>query len=333
MKEKSSILWFQDGIKLKSPDHQWATIDHLTNELIRLVGHPDFKHRIVFPEQCRNKIELPLTSDTTIVDLTGFVTQRETQQLPAIPVIGKFRVSRMRNVSSSRLDGSGFTLSMDPTEINGLKSAVHFENPIVIDDVAWSGRTAIETIRILGIDPTKTTFAALALNVGNFGENKPGAMDFLKQKGIKQVIGGELVRTPEDDGFHLADFFEHRSIANKEVFGVIIHIQKLRELLNVSDESQRKQIEQEIKTLLTDHRSVLFPQAKSTEQVKRLQEEGKVVTQGGIPKDSFFDTNPPNWLMPSFSKRVQASMLVTHIDEIVDVLKRFNDILVSRRFM
>lgn len=327
---KPSVLWFQDGIKLQSPNQEWRNIDVLTEELIRLVGHPGFKHEIIFPENCQ--LVFPVTRDHTIVDLSGFTMQSVVENWPFLPVVEKFRISRVRNVSSQRLDGCGFTVSMTPKEIKGLSSSVNLENPVLIDDVAWSGRTALESIRLLGLNPTKTMLSVLVINVGNFGERKPGAADLLKSKGVR-VSGGIEVKTPEEDGFHLADFFQNRTIADKEVFGVIIHIQRLRELMQSSDEEGRKNLEAEIKKLLGEHREALFPNAKSTEQMRQQQTNGTLIAQGGIPKNSFFDTNPPNWLMPSFSKRVQSEMLLTNIDQIVDILKRFHDIFNSRRFL
>lgn len=333
IENRPSILWFQDGVALKSPEHQGEKLDLLTHKLIKLVGHPGFEHVVVFPQQCRRRMGLPLTPESTIVDLTGVIGQRETEHLPNIPVIGRFRISRLRNVLSPRLDGAGFLLTMDTHEISQLKSNINFDNPVLIDDVAWSGRTVLEAISILGLDPSNTSFAGLVVNEGHFGEGKPGAKDLLLQKGLKKIIAGEIVRTPNHDGFHLADFFENRALANKEVFKVVIQIQKLREVLAAADEGTKRNIESQIRSLLAENREVLFPSAKSSEQLKRLQEDGKVVTQGGIPKDTFFDTNPPNWLMPSFSRRVRSDMLLENTEEIVDVLKRLNDILNLRRFI
>lgn len=333
MKEQS-IFWFQDDVKLKSPAHQWERINMLTIELIDLIGHPGFNHFIVDPMKSLHPLrsKLDIGPSNTVIDLTGSIGQRETDNFPNIPMIGRFRLSRVRNVSSSRLDGVGFIVTMTPDEIDQLKSQVDLSNPILIDDVAWSGRTALEAINILGLNPTNTVFGALALNVGNFGEGKPGAAELLEKTGLR-VVGGDLVETPKHDGFHLADFFDNPMIIQPDIFDVVIHIQKLREETVTADDARRKVIDQEIKNLLSDNIQGLFANAKSTEEMTALQAEGRLVINGGLSKNAFFDVNPPNWLMPSFSRRVRSEMLIERRDKIINVLKNLGDIALLRRFL
>ena len=40
-----------------------------------------------------------------------------------------------------------------------------------------------------------------------------------------------------------------------------------------------------------------------------------------------FDTNPPNWLMPSFMQRADLNMISKNKKEIIETLKKFRDIM------
>mgnify|MGYP003393414794 CR=1 FL=1 len=82
---------------------------------------------------------------------------------------------------------------------------------------------------------------------------------------------------------------------------------------------------------MTDNREVLFPNAKATGEMKDLQTQGRLLFSGGLPKNSLFDTNPPNWLMPSFSRRVSSLMLTERKLEIMNTLKRLSDVISLRR--
>ena len=336
MKEQA-IVWFQDGVKLRSPEKKWGEIDMLTERLISLIGHPEFNHLIIKPENCmrqlRGKLDSPTTNFSAVIDLAGF-GQRVENFLPEPnpPVIGRFRLSRVRNVLSPRLDGCGHLLSIPQDKSQRLISQVDISQPLLVDDVGWSGRTVLEAAKILGIDTQRVTVAFLVGNAGSFGENKPGAVGLLENVGIK-VISGELVETPKDDGFHLSDFFDHPFIPEGEIFDVVIRIQQLREEMMICDEQRKRVIEQEISNLLLSNREVLFPNAKSTQELKELQSEGVFVNAGGIPKNSMFDVNPPNWLMPSFSRRVRSDMLRQNKAQIIDTLQGLRDVVDIWRFL
>lgn len=304
---KETIVWFQDGVKLKSSPSKWEEIDVLTNQLINLIGHPDFTHRVVDPTQAKGRLHLESSDCPSVCfDLTG--TRVGAELFPDILQIQNFRLSRIRNITSPRLDGCGHIISLSSTERSTLLSAHDSSKPLILDDVVWSGRTALEAIRILGLPPANSMFAAFAINIGNFGEGRPGAAGLLEAQGI-QLKWGETVSTPQDDGFHLSDFFDHPHITESEIFDVVIQIQQLRENILAEDGSRKKELDLEIKGLLEEHRQVLFPKSRSTEEIKRIQSDGKLIVNGGLPKNSFFDVNPLNWLMPSFSKRIRSEMM------------------------
>lgn len=333
MKEQA-IIWFQDSVKLRSPKKKWGEIDMLTERLIGIIGHPAFEHRIIKPEVCMRLLREQLLSVdwdfSVVVDLGGFRHWTE-DFLPNLkPVLSKFHLSRVRNVTSPRLDGCGHLLALNPVEVERIRTKMDMTRPLFLDDVGWSGRTCLEAVKALGA--SSSIFGFLVANTGDFGEGKPGATQLLEDSGAK-VVTGQFVETPRDDGFHLSDFFDHPFISEVEVFSTIVRIQELREELMVCDDTRRKQVEQEIKSLLINNRSSLFPNSKGSEEMKQLQAEGRFISSGGIPKNSFFDVNPPNWLMPSFSRRVRSDMLKENTTQIVDTLIRLRDVLDVWRFL
>lgn len=332
MKEQT-IVWFQDSVKLRSPEKKWGEIDMLTERLISLIGHPEFDHRIVKPEDCmmqlKKQLTRPVLDFSVVIDLAGF-GQRVQDFLneSSSPVVGKFRLSRVRNVLSPKLDGCGYLLSMTQIEIQKLLSQIDITHPLLIDDVGWSGKTITEAIKILGINNQNASAGFLVCNNGNFGEGRPGAKGLLEDDKIT-VTSGDFVATPKDDGFHLADFFDHPFISESEndAFDIIIRVQRLREEMMMCDDQRKKTIEKEISGLLLANREVLFPNAKSTQEMRDLQNEGRFISTGGISKNSKFDTNPPNWLMPSFSRRVRSDMLRQNKPRIIHTLHSLRDVL------
>lgn len=47
----------------------------------------------------------------------------------------------------------------------------------------------------------------------------------------------------------------------------------------------------------------------------------------GIAKNQMFDTNPTNWLMPSFVQRADSNTIRRNRREIIDILRGFRDIM------
>lgn len=47
----------------------------------------------------------------------------------------------------------------------------------------------------------------------------------------------------------------------------------------------------------------------------------------GIAKNQMFDTNPTNWLMPSFVQRAHSNMIRINRKEIIEILIGFRDIM------
>ncbi len=272
---KQRILWFQDGVKFTTPMDKWKKIDTLTQDLIALVGEKDFDNVIVDPIACAEKLfkQTSIQDYSCIIDLSSFFGPIIIKIFPQSSVTTAFHLSRIRTVSSPRLDGSGFLVSLDNQQVEKLKNNIDLSKPLLLDDVSWSGRTIVEAIKILGLNPEASTVGLLVANKGNFGEGKPGAFAILKEKGIG-VLTGEAISTPQDDGFHLADFFNF--IPNEIVFDTILKIwEKRAEIQTLSGET-RKNTEKEIKAILINNRDALFPKAISSEQMRLLQEQGRL---------------------------------------------------------
>lgn len=260
---KQRILWFQDGVKFTTPISKWNKIDMLTQNLITLAGNRNFEHVIVDPISCAQKLfqQIDVKEYSCVVDLSGFFGKTIRKNFPEVSVVDSFRLSRVRMVSSPRLDGSGFLVSLSSQQIKNLKDNIDLNRPLLLDDVAWSGRTIVEGIKILGLDPTITTVGLLSTNEGDFGEGKPGASGILKEKGIR-ILSGEIISTPQDDGFHLADFLNF--IPDENVFDDILKIW------------EREGTENEKKIILINNKDALFPKAISSEEMRLLQQEGRL---------------------------------------------------------
>lgn len=272
---RQRILWFQDGVKLRTPMSKWNRIDALTQDLIVMAGNRDFDHVVIDPISCAEKLfkQANMKDYSCIVDLSGFFGRVIREAFPSVSIVDNFHLSRIRTVSSQRLDGSGFLVSLGSKEITNLKDTVDLSRPLFLDDVAWSGRTINEAIKILGVNPELSTVGLLTVNNGTFGERKPSAFDILKEKGI-QVLAGHTVSTPQDDGFHVADFFNFN--LDENVFDDIIKIWEKRAESQTLSGQAKKNSEDEIRNILIRNKDALFPKAISSEEMRLLQEQGRL---------------------------------------------------------
>lgn len=320
------MLWFQDGVKLRTPERKWAKIDALTEGLVRTSGSPDFNHAIIDPVVCREKLfqQINLRDYSVVIDLSGSIAESIRQISFSTPVIDRFHLTKVSVVSSPRLDGAGFMVSLNPEETEELKGKVDMSRPLLIDDVAWSGRTIIEAVRLLELERSLTTVGLLCVNLGVFGEKKLGARKLLETEGMR-VITGEGVVTPNDDGFHVADFLNFPDVEG--AFDIVIQIQEMRERMRDTSKEVQKEIEQELKTVLRDGQDSLFSDSFTSEQMRQLKENGRFISAGGISRESLFGTNPPSWLMPSFARRANSDQLRRNRGKIICILKEFKVIM------
>lgn len=319
---KDTILWFEDGLKLGAPWQRWNAIDAVTRDLVRLAGHPGFHHRIIDPDECVGPLLKSLKENrlnpSVILDLTGKLGSVFIREFPGIPLIDSFHISRLRKLTSPRLDGCGFLVSHDERQRKDLAEMVDMRRPLILDDVAWSGRSVLTAMRLFGMDCRFTTCGFMVANSGFFGTDKPGARSLLEQKGIR-VLSGMDVATPADDGFHVADFFlRHPNL--EEAFRTVCHIQKLREEPPGSED----RIGEELRHSLP----LTVPDSLSAPDIRKLAAEGRLTGfPGGMNETDRFTVNPPNWLMPSFSRRIRAEILDRNAADIVLLLEQSSRLL------
>lgn len=324
---KQRIIWFQDGVKLRNPPSKWGLIDVLTKRLISLIGNEASDHIILDPEKAIQELfkQLNLKEFSSVIDMTGLLKERVKHFSEDIQITNVLHLSRVRVASSPKMDGGGFVTSLTPTQIENLKMTLDLSRPLFLDDVSWSGRTAVITAKILSAKVECSTFGFLAVNCGDFGEGKPGAKQLLENMG-GNVVGGHAITTPWDDGFHLIDFFNSPLIDRSDVFDIVIKIQELRERVTQSDENEKKSIEKEVKNILETGRELLFPNSWDTSTMIQIQGEGRLLASRGFNKDAFFCINPLNWLMPSFSRRIKVDTLSRNKYEIIETLAELRSI-------
>jgi hypothetical protein len=317
--KKQKMLWFQDDLKLGARKSCWQRIDSLTGALVRAVGHPNMDHEIVDPRPHISALAEKLPRDATcVIDLTnGQLMGVLSGLFESSTLVTGFHLSRLRVVSSARLDGSGFMLNKTVREFAALPSLIDTFRTVILDDVGWSGRSALEVCRLFGLPVAQTTFGFVMGNAGEFGPS-PGAVNLLQSLGGRVVTGG-LVATPRDDGFHVSDFCSTNNISHSELIEALLVIQSLREHA-AQFPGESKEVEKRIMQLFKEARDLLFPNALSSTMIKELMREGKVICMNGIPKDALFQTNPLNWLLPSFAKRVRSEDLQQNLAIVIGSL-------------
>lgn len=97
----------------------WQDVISLESKMIGMIARNDFDHLIVDPIPCLKDLvkKLDGKSFTTIIDLTGWLTPAMRELFPNTPVIDNFSLSRVRVVSSPKLEVTGYKISMSPEEI------------------------------------------------------------------------------------------------------------------------------------------------------------------------------------------------------------------------
>lgn len=328
------IIWFQDSLKLTTTPNAWPEIDLLTQNLIGLIGRSDFEHVIVDPMRLLEQLHCQLNLDdfSVVVDLSGFIS-REIRHTTQRPVIKDFHLSRLRKLSSPRLDGVGHLVSLDNFQRGKLRQKFDFSRPLFIDDVCWSGKTALLAAQLLEVNPAETSFGFLSLNEGNFGTDskgkiKLGGKHILESRGFRIFAGGPLA-TPLDDGFHVKDFISNKALAYEEVFAQLVRLAFLRDvLIQAKTENQRQQVKKEINSLVQTNQQLFFQDGTMTgDLLARLQAEGRAICPNGVGEEGIFGVEPSNLLMPSFLKRTDPKQLADNAREIVRILQEFQRLL------
>ena len=100
----------------------------------------------------------------------------------------------------------------------------------------------------------------------------------------------------------------------------------MREQTLQSSEIEKKQIEKQITNLFIENKHWLFPNAFDSTTAKELVASNNIIAPGGISNNSFFDINPMNWALRSFSLRVRSSDLQFHKEGILSNLNALHNI-------
>lgn len=179
-------------------------------------------------------------------------------------------MSRVRQVTEPGMPTSGHVLSHSPEEIREALKDIDTDHLLVLDDTSFSGTTSFVSEKILRqAFPDREidfTHGFLIMNHGKLG-NQPGAAQHIRAAG-SVAIGGTIMRTPRDDGWHLFDIVTQHNLPD--------HLQATMELVRAEDHSRP---EARVKEILADpeRRSLLFPEAISTDELLRLKQLGRFV--------------------------------------------------------
>jgi hypothetical protein len=311
---QNRIVWMMDETIAHARPANWQRVRELEGALINGIGNPEFKHDIVDPIPCLREMARQLQHEqfSSIVDLTGWLTPAMQELFPNTPIENRFSLSRVRVVSSPKLETTGYKVSMFPEEIEEVRQAMDMTRPLILDDVSFSGWTSRKTMDILGVDPEATTHAFLIANTGNLGSD-PGAVPMLESMGSRVIFGHEL-KTPQDDGWHLKDLHQNPNLDQAFILALLFQ------------ETIRKNgTESELAQQFFGHETVirtLFPDHLTSGQIKELMQEGRFVLKNGnvIEGDEIHARNPFLWASPAFQEHVDINRILANKDEVISIL-------------
>jgi hypothetical protein len=313
-KIKLTVNWMLDETVAETRSNDWEKVISDERSLIDAIGRNGFEHKVIDPRDCLGNLssELVERDFTTVIDLTGWLSPTVERLQPGVPIINDFGLSRVRNVTSPRLETIGHRLSLGTVEIKALRESFDWSNTLIIDDVGFSGGTNITTMEILGMKPENTTHVFLIGNDGNLGEI-PGAVNLLTQAG-SEVLSGHLISTPEDDGWHLKDLHAHEELA--KAFRNACILQDI--LLNHGPNSHQ------LHDFLVDENKMnaLFPNRLEVQDIKDLVGSGHFLLQGELPEKGEFASNPFLWASQYLGEHVDMEFVVENPEKILEILQQ-----------
>src|SRR3990170_79448 len=311
---QNRIVWMMDETIANSRPSNWQRVRQLEGELISAIGNPSFRHELVDPIPCLRDMATQLNGRnfSCVIDLTGWLTPAMRELLPNTPIENRFSLSRVRVVSSPRLETSGYKISMLPKEIEQVKQELDLRHPLIVDDVGFSGWTSRKTMDIWNISPERATHAFLIANTGNLGPEH-GAVPMLHSLGSNVVFGHELT-TPQEDGWHLKDLHQNPNL--DQAFVLALLFQEA-----VKKDGMESALVQKFFTHDTVIRTV-FPDHMTSSQIKDLMREGRFILRNGdvIYGDEIYARNPFLWASPYFQEHVDIGQILTNKDGIISIL-------------
>lgn len=322
--QKPRIIWMMDETIAQTHPSNWQRVTSLEKKLVRAMGNPKFDHQVVSPLECLPGVIRLLHGKkfSCIFDLTGWLTPSLQGMFPSTQIINEFSMSRVRMVSSPKLETTGYVVSMTPKQIAAHRQNLDLSRPLIVDDVSFSGWTSRKTMEMWGLNPEPVTHAFLIANTGNFDGGKPGAVRMLKGLGSNVVFGHEL-RTPIEDGWHLKDLHSNPSL--KQAFVLSLLFQEIVAKNGIESKSAQSFFTHE--TVV----QTIFPEHLSSAQIKRLEKEGRFILLNGhcVEKEAIHARNPFLWASPYFQQHVTTKALLNRRDLILEVLSELRSLTSS----
>lgn len=312
------IFWMMDEVIGQTNPRDWSRTRALGNTLIKKIGNTNYRHEIADPVEGLITLAQKLSGQefSCILDLTGWLTPSMKDLFPNTPTVDSFSLSRVRLVSSPKLETTGYVASMSLEDIQRGKNNLNLEKPLIVDDTAFSGWTARKTMELWGINPKKATHAFLMANTGSLG-NQKGGVNVLKDLGSNVFYALEI-HSPEDDSWHIKDLCQAEDL-NRSIELSLFFKKKLDE--NGLDSNA-------VRDFFADPEvaRALFPERLSSEQIANLIKEGKF-----LPKDEatlndrdIHSRNPFLWASPYFQEHIDMNSLTINKDEVVSILSELN---------
>lgn len=305
-----------------SKPSEWGRVISLENELVQLIGSPKFEHILPNPIEGLTRIfhELKGQKFTTVMDLTGWLLPSLHDLFSNTPIVEGFSLSRVRVVSSPNLETSGYTVSMNPGEIEATRLGLNWEKTLIVDDTTFTGWTSLKTTELWKLNPETTTHAFLIANTGMLSPEKgiKGAVQELESRGSKAIWGHEL-RTPEEDGWHLKDLHQHQNLLG--AFGMGLDILQLIDKEGPDSEIVRSTLNRR------EVMDTIFPERLSTTQIKQMVAEGKFIPSGRVDLSAgglIHTKNPLLWASRYFREHIDLQEVVNHRKEIGNILTELN---------
>lgn len=296
---------------VKGKENLWPGVQKLAQELVDRVGSKQFIHEVVTPPQCMPSLaeQFKDRSFSSIVDVTGKHVSFLRGMFPNTPVEDRVNPRRVRTVNSTNFKTIGYQVEQD--EIARARNVLDLENPLIFDDISFSGGTILHILNILGINPETAIHASFVSNEGHFGPGTLGATPLLERLGMK-TVSAKTLYTPQDDGWHLEDLYQHPNLG--EAFGLAIDIYQF---------GQRHGQDKAWKVLFSENvAQTIFPQRLTSEDLREMQSDGRFIpdNNGGILEDDIFVENPFLWISPYFQGHVDMNHLINNREHVLGIL-------------
>lgn len=307
------IIWMADEIIAKTSPQNWNVVVEKCNKLFSIIGNPAFTHEVVSPQTCIGPLAQQLMGSrfSTIIDLTdnGWLSDGLRGIFPSTPVAKELHISRVRDVSKPHLPTSGHVINIGLQEIGQIKKDFDLINPLILDDVSFSGKSSEMTMRLLELNPKTTTHGFLILNIGDLGQTR-GAKSRLENLGSRVFTGHTLNTSENDDGWHIKDFAHHGSLERTLGLVVVLH-----EIIQ-QDGSDSEILKRLFKTKALQE--TIFPFTISSERLTKLQQEAKFIPSGQLEglHDGIHTTNPNLLASPYFLDHISISDFRNNIDQV-----------------